>query len=118
LIWLGYTDADEAVLNTVYIEEKRKEKENPPVSNWQQHHLYNLHYSAMYEKSHLITEWINLIPLVTVYSEEHSEKFKTCTLLVSCRCVQVLITTKKTYHRILCRRSREKKRAKLFLLYF
>ncbi len=88
-IQLAY--ADEVVLNTVYIEEKKK---NAPVSNWQQQHLYNLHYSSMDEKSHLINECINLIPLLTVYPEEHSEKFKTCTLLVSCRCVQVLITTK------------------------
>ncbi len=90
-IQLAY--ADEAVLNTVH--RRKKEQENPPVSNWQQQHLYNLHYSAMDEKSHLITEWINFIPLVTVYSEEHSEKFKTFTLLVSCSGVQVLITTKK-----------------------
>ncbi len=48
----------------------------------------------MDEKSHLITECINLIPLLTVYPEEHSEKFNTCTLLVFCG-VQVLITTKK-----------------------
>jgi hypothetical protein len=53
----------------------------------------------MDEKSYLITEWINLIPLLTVYSEEHSEKLKTFTLLVSCSGVQVLITTKKTYPR-------------------